>query len=169
MLGADLPGREHFVVHRIGSRHGADVLELVHSLPRVGEPDCANDVVVDWIAHLVPEPAVEIGRVLLELKGPASREGRTVSGRVPSRTRGQFILFKKDAILPSGFRQMVQATPPTAPPPMITTRVCSVIFGSHVLVTRSRYAANSPPSRLTLPEPDPVDAKSRGQPIRKGA
>ena len=92
------------------------MLELVHSLPRVGEPDCSNDVVVDWIAHLVAEPAIEIGRVLLELeKGPARREGRTVSGRVPSRTRGQFILFKKNAILPSGFRQMVQAN--SRPPP----------------------------------------------------
>ena len=56
MLGADLPGREHLVFHCVGSRDGANVLELVHSLPRVGEPDRSNDVVVDWIAHLVAEP-----------------------------------------------------------------------------------------------------------------
>ena len=61
VLAMNLVRRKDFVVHRIGSRHGADVLELVHSLPRVSEPDRANDVVVDWIAYFVAQPAVELG------------------------------------------------------------------------------------------------------------
>jgi hypothetical protein len=61
MPDTDLFGREHFVFHLVRSRHGADVFELVHSLPRVRQPDRSNDVVVDRIAHLVAEPAVECG------------------------------------------------------------------------------------------------------------
>ena len=46
------------------------MFELVHSLPRVGQPDRLATL-VDSVAHLVAEPAVELGRVLLEL----DREG----------------------------------------------------------------------------------------------
>jgi hypothetical protein len=44
------------------------MLELVHALSGVGEPDCSYDVVVHWVADFVAKPAVELRRILLELE-----------------------------------------------------------------------------------------------------
>jgi hypothetical protein len=78
-------------------------------------------------------------------------------------------LFKKNAILPSGFRQMVQGT--HAHHPTADDHDASML--SHIRIPRlgDPQPLRHKPSAFAVDaaEANPVDAKSRRQPIRKGA
>ena len=106
---ADLGGREHLELDALRARLRHHMLELVHPVGGVREPDAARDVVVHVVADTRTELRIELGAVALQLdEVPGGGEVRAVARRVPGGTGRQLVALDEHGVAHTELGQMVE-------------------------------------------------------------
>src|ERR1700756_4478995 len=85
------------------------MLEFVHPVAAVREPQRTGEVVIDRIAGFLAEARIELRRMALQLdQVPAGGEIRAVAGGMPSGAGGELVAFEEPAVGPAELRQMIK-------------------------------------------------------------
>ena len=103
--------RQDVVIQPIRLGHGLYMVELVHAVAGVRQPNRASHVVADRVLCRCGQLPVKRGRILLQLQdAPAGGEGGQVAGRMPGGARGELVPLQQQGVGDAHLSQMVQTT-----------------------------------------------------------